>query len=100
LTQTTKQHEERFRALGNIGDVLLKMSNIDEAVKAYQKQLILSKHLKNKKLEAGAYGALGISHRLGKQFDKSLGFHTQVKIPQNFKTFPSNLTTKNPTSSQ
>ncbi len=80
LTQATKQHEERFKALGNIGDVLLKMSNVEEAMKAYQKQLIMSKQLKNKKLEAGAYGALGISHRLGKQFDKSLGFHTQVRF--------------------
>lgn len=28
-------------------------------------------------LEAAAYGALGIAHRLMGQYDKALGFHTQ-----------------------
>ena len=28
-------------------------------------------------LEAAAYGALGIAHRLTGQYDKALGFHTQ-----------------------
>lgn len=78
LSQATKQHEARFRALGNMGDVLLKMSNVEEALKVYNKQLVLSKQLKNKKLEACAFGSLGLSHRIAKQFDKSLGFHTQV----------------------
>jgi hypothetical protein len=43
---------------------------------------VLSKQLKNKKLEAVAFGALGVGHRLAKQFDKSLGFHTQVRAPE------------------
>jgi len=80
LSQSTKQHEARFRALGNMGDVLLKMSNIEEALKVYAKQLVLSKQLKNKKLEAVAFGSLGVSHRIAKQLDKSLGFHTQVRL--------------------
>ena len=56
------------------------MSNTDEALKVYGKQLLLSKQLKNKKLEACAFGSLGLSHRVAKQFDKSLGFHTQVSF--------------------
>ncbi len=79
MSQSAKQHDDRFRALGNMGDVLIKMSNVDEALKVFAKQLILSKQLKNKKLEAIAFGSLGVGHRIAKQFDKSLGFHTQVR---------------------
>ena len=93
LSQSAKQHEDRFRALGNLGEVLLKMSSTDEALKAFAKQLILSKQLKNKKLEAVAFGSLGVGHRIAKQFDKSLGFHTQVfpflVLTQNSKLFVS-----------
>jgi predicted phosphoribosyltransferase len=65
-----------------MGDVLVKMANVEEALKVFAKQLVLSKQLKNKKLEAVAFGALGVGHRLAKQFDKSLGFHTQVRAPE------------------
>ncbi|MCL4126876.1 UNVERIFIED_CONTAM: hypothetical protein GTU68_063706 [Idotea baltica] len=72
-----KHLQGKFRALGNIGDVLMKQRNYDEAVKVYQKQLVLSKQSRDKVLEASAYGALGLAHRLLKCFDKALGFHTQ-----------------------
>ena len=42
------------------------------------KQLALSKQLREKSCEASSYGSLGVCHRLTKQFDKALGFHTQV----------------------
>lgn len=61
-----------------MGDVLIKMNNHEEAIKVYQKQLALAKQSQDKASEASAFGWLGVSHRLLKRFDKSLGFHTQV----------------------
>lgn len=81
-----KYLQGKFRALGNIGDVLMKMRNYDEAVKVYQKQLVLAKHSRDKVLEASAYGALGLAHRLLKCFDKALGYHTQVRASLGYLT--------------
>ena len=75
---TQPAEDPRFRALGNMGDVLVKMSNLEEAIEVYHKQLALSKQLREKSCEASSYGSLGVCHRLTKQFDKALGFHTQV----------------------
>lgn len=80
LAHMMKYLQGKFRALGNIGDVLMKMRSYDEAVKVYQKQLVLAKQCRDKVLEASAYGALGLAHRLLKCFDKALGYHTQVWI--------------------
>ena len=74
-----KETQSRFRALGNMGDVLIKMEQVEEAIKVYQKQLTLSKQSREKSYEATAYGSLGVCHRLSKQFDKALGYHTQVR---------------------
>ena len=73
-----KEAQGRFRALGNMGDVLIKMDQVEEAIKVYQRQLTLSKQTRDKRCEATAYGSLGVCHRLSKQFDKALGYHTQV----------------------
>ena len=73
-----KHNQAKFRALANMGDVLIKMNNLEEAIKVYQKQLTLSKQIQDKAFEASSYGSLGVCHRLLKRFDKSLGFHTQV----------------------
>lgn len=70
----------KFRALGNLGDVLMKMKDPSQAVKVYQKQLILAKQSGDKSLEAVAYGALGLCHRQMQCFDKALGYHTQVIV--------------------
>ena len=75
-----KETQSRFRALGNMGDVLIKMEQVEEAIKVYQKQLTLSKQSREKTYEATAYGSLGVCHRLSKQFDKALGYHTQVRV--------------------
>ena len=56
----------------------MKMENLEEANGVYQKQLILSKQSRDKRFEASAFGSLGVCHRLSKQFDKALGYHTQV----------------------
>ena len=80
IAQVSKHNQAKFRALANMGDILIKMNNVEEAIKVYQKQLTLSKQIQDKMFEAGAFGWLGLCHRLLKRFDKSLGFHTQVKI--------------------
>lgn len=58
----------------------MKMKDPNQAVKVYQKQLILAKQSGDKSLEAVAYGALGLCHRQMQCFDKALGYHTQVII--------------------
>lgn len=63
----------KFRALGNIGDVLIKMGEIEEAIKMYHRQLALGRSSRDRGMEAAACGALGIAHRLLKQLDKALG---------------------------
>ena len=73
----TKNHIGKFRALGNIGDCLLRLGEIDEAIKMHQRQLNLAREASDRSLEASAYGALGIAHRVTKNLDKALGFHTQ-----------------------
>lgn len=73
-----KHGAARFRAFGNIADVLMKMEKLEEAISIFQKQLTLSKQSRDKRFEANAYGSLGVCHRLAKQFDKALGYHTQV----------------------
>ena len=73
-----KHTQGTFRALGNMGDALMKMSQFDEAVPYYHKQLAAAKQSRDRPLEACAYGALGMAHRVLRQFDKALGFHTQV----------------------
>ena len=80
ITQVMKHGAARFRAFGNIADVLMKMEKSEEAVAVYQKQLALSKQSRDKRFEANAFGSLGICHRLSKQLDKALGYHTQVNI--------------------
>ena len=76
-----KHNQAKFRALGNMGDVLMKMeAGLEEAMAVYQKQLGLAKAIRDKGFEAAAYGALGVCHRQAKLFDKSLGFHTQVSF--------------------
>lgn len=74
----TKHLPGKFRALGNIGDVLIKMGDVEEALKMYQRQLSFARQGRDRGLEATAYGALGLGNRLLRCFDKALGYHTQV----------------------
>ena len=81
LAQVMKHSQAKYRALGNMGEVLCKMggsSAMEEAIKVYVEQLSLAKQIRDRGLEAGSYGSLGVCHRMLKQFDKALGFHTQV----------------------
>lgn len=73
----TKHLAGKFRALGNIGDCLLKLGETEEAIKMHQRQLNLARQAADRSLEAAAYGALGIAHRSTRNLDKALGFHTQ-----------------------
>lgn len=74
----TKHLPGKFRALGNIGDVLMKMRDVEEAVKMYQRQLTFARQGRDRSLEAAAYGSLGLANRLLRHLDKALGYHTQV----------------------
>lgn len=68
--------------MGNIGDVLIKMKETEEAVKMYHRQLALARNSRDRSMEAAAYGALGIAHRLLKRLDKALGnfFENPAKV--------------------
>ena len=73
----TKHVIGKFRALGNIGDCLLRLGETEEAIKMHQRQLNLARQAGDRSLEAAAYCALGVAHRLTRNLDKALGFHTQ-----------------------
>ena len=86
-----KHAQAQFRALGNMGDVLVKMEDGgpggaaggaagEEAVAVYGRQLALAKQLRDRGFEAAAFGSLGVCHRRAGQFDKALGCHTQVRF--------------------
>ncbi len=78
IAQVMKHNQAKFRAMGNMGDVLTKMGQHEEALAVFTKQLSLAKQVRDRGFEASAYGSLGVCHRHAKQFDKALGFHTQV----------------------
>lgn len=90
IAHMTKHLPGKFRALGNIGDVLIKMGDVEEALKMYQRQLSFARQGRDRGLEATAYGALGLGNRLLRCFDKALGYHTQVSLMNNksLSTFP------------
>ena len=72
-----KHSQAQFRALGNMGDVLLKTedgSSASEAVAVYGRQLALAKQLRDRGFEAAAFGSLGVCHRRAGQFDKALAY--------------------------
>lgn len=77
IAHMTKHVVGKFRALGNIGDCLLRLGETEEAIKMHQRQLNLARQSRDRGLEAAAYGALGTTHRTTKNLDKALGFHTQ-----------------------
>lgn len=46
----------------------------------YQRQLSFARQGRDRSLEAAAYGALGLGHRLLRCYDKALGYHTQAGL--------------------
>lgn len=79
IAHMTQHLQGKFRALGNIGDVLIKMGDVEEAVKMYQRQLGFARQARDRSLEAAACGALGLARRLQRRLDAALGHHTQVQ---------------------
>ncbi len=69
----------RFRALGNVGDVLCRMGRAEEASAAHAERLAAARQCRDRAAEADAFGALGECNRRAGHFDKALGFHTQVR---------------------
>lgn len=47
IAHMTQHLQGKFRALGNIGDVLIKMGDVEEAVKMYQRQLGFARQVGN-----------------------------------------------------
>lgn len=70
----------KFRALGNIGDILIKLGDLEEAGKMFHRQLAIARHSRERLLEATACGALGLVHRLMKKFDKASGEYKKTVI--------------------
>ena len=64
----------KFRALGNIGDVLMKMQRSDEAMKMYHSQLNLAKSVHNLEMEAQACATLGFAYKAQKAYTKALRY--------------------------
>jgi tetratricopeptide (TPR) repeat protein len=79
ISHMTKNVAGKFRALGNMGDVLARSGSLEDAVRMYARQLALARAAGDRALEAAAYGALGRAHRMLRCFDKALGYHTQVR---------------------
>lgn len=50
IAHMTQHLQGKFRALGNIGDVLIKMGDVEEAVKMYQRQLGFARQVKTPSL--------------------------------------------------
>lgn len=46
IAHMTQHLQGKFRALGNIGDVLIKMGDVEEAVKMYQRQLRFAREVR------------------------------------------------------
>ncbi len=59
LAQSLNNSQARFRALGNLGDIFLCKKDVPGAVKFYEQQLSLAHQVKDRKMEANAYAALG-----------------------------------------
>ncbi len=68
----------RFRALGNVGDVLSRMGRLEEASVAQTERLREARQGGDRSAEAEALGALGTCNRRAGHLDKALGFHSQV----------------------
>lgn len=47
IAHMTQHLQGKFRALGNIGDVLIKMGDVEEAVKMYQRQLGFARQVRS-----------------------------------------------------
>lgn len=77
IAHMTNNTTGKFRALGNIGDVLIKIGDLEEAGKMFHRQLGIARQSRERLLEATACAALGLVHRLMKKYDKALGYHTQ-----------------------
>ncbi|XP_076139979.1 tetratricopeptide repeat protein 28-like [Alosa pseudoharengus] len=94
LAQSLGNVQARFRALGNLGDIYVCKKDVAGAVQFYEQQLALAQAQQqggsggsggssggggdgDRRMEAGAYAALGAAHRLLQQYERALAYHTQ-----------------------
>lgn len=78
----TKSLQAKLRALGNIGDILIKMNDTEEALKMYHRQFTLARQIRDTSMEAAACSSLGLANRFIKCYDKALSYHCQVRNKQ------------------
>lgn len=79
ISHMTKGLQAKLRALGNIGDILIKMNNTEEALKMYHRQFTLARQIRDTNMEAAACSSLGLANRFIKCYDKALSYHCQVR---------------------
>lgn len=82
ISHMTKSLLAKLRALGNIGDILIKMNDTEEALKMYHRQFTLARQIRDTNMEAAACSSLGLANRYVKCYDKALSYHCQVKYRQ------------------
>lgn len=83
ISHMTKNLQAKLRALGNIGDILSKMNDTEEALKMYHRQFTLARQIRDTSMEAAACSSLGLANRYIKCYDKALSYHCQVRNTQN-----------------
>lgn len=83
ISHMTKNLQAKLRALGNIGDILSKMNDTEEALKMYHRQFTLARQIRDTSMEAAACSSLGLVNRYIKCYDKALSYHCQVRNTQN-----------------
>uniref|UniRef100_A0A4W5LAU0 Tetratricopeptide repeat domain 28 n=1 Tax=Hucho hucho TaxID=62062 RepID=A0A4W5LAU0_9TELE len=64
LAQSLNNAQARFRALGNLGDIFVCKKDVTGAIQFYEQQLALAHQVKERRMEACAYAALGATYRL------------------------------------
>ncbi len=79
LSRSTKSLEGQYKALGNIGDILLHQEKYEQASDMYRQQTDLSIKLAQIPLQGKAYNSLGNCYLSMKNFPKALSYYTQVR---------------------
>jgi len=78
ISHMTKNLQAKLRALGNIGDILIKMNDTEEALKMYHRQFTLARQIRDTNMEAAACSSLGLANKYIKYYDKALSYYCQV----------------------
>ena len=70
--------QDKYRALSNLGEIFVRNSRLDDALRIHNEKLSLAKQSRDKKMEADAYNSLGLYFTLLQNYSKALAYHIQV----------------------